>query len=141
MTHGFLLQPQKNCEPIGLKWIFKTKRNSQGEIIRHIAKLVAKGYVQKLGIDCEEVFAPIARMETIRVIIALAAQHGWRLHPLDVKFAFLNGEIMEVAYVKQPEGFIYRGKENYVYKLKKALYDLKQAPRAWYWKLQMSYFT
>ncbi|CAA6656059.1 unnamed protein product [Spirodela intermedia] len=125
-NHTWILTPAtKNCKPIGLKWIFKIKRNSQGKIIRHKAKLVAKGYVQKLGIDYEEVFAPVARMEIVRVIISLAAQNGWRLHHLDVKLAFLNRELEEEVFVKQPEGCIHRGKENYVYKLKKALYGLK----------------
>ena len=101
----------------------------------HKARLVAKGYSQRYGIDYEEVFAPVARFESIRVLMALAAQGRWELHHLDVKSAFLNGEIEEEIYVKQPEGFVLKGKEQCVFRLKKALYGLKQAPRAWYFKL------
>ena len=135
-SHTWELEsPPSNCKPIGLKWIFKLKKNPKGEIIRHKARLVVKGYSQKKGIDYEEVFAPVVRFETIRALIALAAQKKWMIHHLDVKSAFLNGEIEEVIYVQQPEGFSSKGKEGYVLRLKKALYDLKQAPRAWYFKL------
>ena len=96
-------------KPIGLHWIFKLKKNSNGEIAKYKARLVAKGYVQKAGVDYEEVFAPIARMETVRLIIALAAHNLWYIHHLDVKSAFLNGDLEEVVYVKQPEGFIQKG--------------------------------
>ncbi|KAD3642279.1 hypothetical protein E3N88_31503 [Mikania micrantha] len=121
--------------PIGLKWIFKVKKNAQGDVIRHKARLVAKGYIQEHGIDYDEVFAPVARMETIRLILALAAQKGWAVHHLDVKTAFLHGDLKEDVFVSQPEGFIKTGREHMVYKLSKALYGLKQAPRAWNLKL------
>ena len=127
--------PPPNCRPIGLKWIFKLKKNPQGEVIKHKARLVVKGYSQRKGIDYEEVYAPVVRFETIRLLIALAALKGWQIHHLDVKSAFLNGEINEVIHVKQMEGFLVKGKEGYVLRLKKALYGLKQAPRAWYIKL------
>ena len=127
--------PPPNCRPIGLKWIFKLKKNLQGKVIKHKARLVIKGYSQRKGIDCEEVYAPVVRFETIRLLIALAALKGRQIHHLDVKSAFLNGEINEVIHVKQPEGFLVKGKEGYVLRLKKALYGLKQAPRAWYFKL------
>ena len=129
-----MVTPPPECKPIGLKWVYKIKRNSHGDIVRYKARLVAKGYVQKLGIDYEEVFAPVARMETIRVLLALAAQEGWQVHQMDVKSAFLNGELEEV-YVKQPDGYIKKGREHLVMRLKKALFGLKQAPRAWYTKL------
>ena len=87
------------------------------------------------GVDFEQVFSPVARAESIRIIIALAAQFKWKLHHLDVKSTFLNGYIEEDIYVDQPEGFIKRGKESYVLKLRKALYGLRQAPRAWNNKL------
>ena len=90
-----------------------------------------KGYRQRYGIDYDEVFAPVARFESIRILIALAAQECWSLHHLDVKSAFLNGEIKEEIYVSQPEGYVKEGKEEWVLKLNKALYGLKQAPRAW----------
>src|ERR1043165_5730093 len=118
-------------KPIGLKWVFKVKRDASGQITKYKARLVAKGYVQQEGIDYNEVFAPVARIETIRLLLALAAQKGWQVHHLDVKSTFLHGELKEDVYVSQPDGFIKKGKENLVYKLKKALYGLKQAPRAW----------
>ena len=123
---------------IELKWVFKLKKNSDSEVIQHKARLVAKGYVQRQGIDFEETFAPVARMDTIRVILALAANYGWKIYHLDVKSAFLNGELEEDVYVTQPEGFKVTGKENMVLKLKKALYGLRQAPRAWNLKLDKS---
>lgn len=109
---------------IGLKWVFKLKRNAEGEVIKHKARLVAKGYVQKHGVDYEEVFAPLARIDTVKLILAMAANRGWKVHHLDVKIAFLNGELEEV-YVSQPEGYAIAGKEQYVLKLSKSLYGLK----------------
>ena len=105
--------------------------NAQGEIERYKARLVAKGYMQKAGIDYEEVFAPVARMETIRLLISLAAQNKWSIFQMDVKSAFLNGVLEEEVYIEQPLGYVKEGKENKVLKLKKALYGLKQALRAW----------
>ena len=96
--------------------------------------MVAKGYVQQQRIDFEEV-APVARMETIRLLIAIAAHNKWKLHHMDVKCAFSNGEIKEVVFVKQPQGFEVSGDEDKVYILHTALYGLKQAPRAWNIKL------
>jgi hypothetical protein len=118
--------------------VFKLKRNAEGEVIKHKARLVAKGYVQKQGIDFEEVFAPVARLDTVRLILALAANRGWQVHHLDVKTAFLNGELKEEVYVSQPDGFQVKGKEKHVLKLSKALYGLRQAPRAWNIKLDKS---
>jgi hypothetical protein len=120
---------------IGLKWIFKLKKNANGEVVKHKARLVAKGYVQQEGVDFDEVFAPVARLDTIRLILALAANRGWQVHHLDVKTAFLNGELEENVYIAQPEGYVEQGKEKMVLKLSKALYGLKQAPRAWNTKL------
>jgi hypothetical protein len=117
-------------KPIGLKWVFKLKRNSNGEVVKYKARLVAKGYVQKYGIDFEEVFAPVARLDTVRVLLAFAANNGWKVHHLDVKYAFLHGELEEEVYVSQPEGYKVKGREQEVFKLSKALYGLKQAPRA-----------
>ncbi|KAL0409127.1 UNVERIFIED_CONTAM: Retrovirus-related Pol polyprotein from transposon TNT 1-94 [Sesamum radiatum] len=109
-------------EAIGVKWVYKIKRNAKGEVERYKARLVAKGYKQKHGVDYEEVFAPVARLETIRLLIALAAQNRWPIHQMDVKSAFLNGTLEEEVYVKQPEGFSVIGHENKVLKLKKALW-------------------
>lgn len=107
------------------------KRDPNGKILKYKVRIVAKGYVQKQGVDYDEVFAPVARIETIRVILALAGSSGWRVHHLDVKSAFLNGRLEDEVYVKQPEGFERRNEEGKVYKLSKALYGLRQAPRAW----------
>lgn len=122
--------------PIGVKWVYKTKLNEDGEVDKHKARLVAKGYAQCYGIDYTEVFAPVARLDTIRSIIAVAAQSSWEIFQLDVKSAFLHGELKEDVYVRQPEGFIKKGEEGKVYKLRKALYGLKQAPRAWYSRIE-----
>ena len=130
-----LVKAPKSCKPIGVKWVYKLKKNPLGEIVKHKARLVVKGYRQRYGIDYEEVFAPVARFESIRILIALAAQECWSLHHLDVKSAFLNGEIKEEIYVSQPEGYVKEGKEEWVLKLNKALYSLKQEPRAWNAKL------
>ncbi|PNX87561.1 copia-type polyprotein, partial [Trifolium pratense] len=119
---------------IGVKWIFKTKYNERGEIEKHKARLVAKGYTQKHGIDYNDVFAPVARWDTIRTILALAAKESWNVFQLDVKSAFLHGDLAEDIYVEQPLGY-QKGNKNNVYKLKKALYGLKQAPRAWNGKI------
>ncbi|CAL2241191.1 unnamed protein product [Prunus armeniaca] len=117
---------------IGVKWVFKTKLNLDGTVQKHKARLVAKGYAQKPDIDYNETFALVARLDTIRTLIALAAQKGWKLFQLDVKSAFLNGVLEEEVYTEQPEGFEVKAASHKVYKLKKALYGLKQAPRAWY---------
>ena len=123
------------AKAIGLKWIFKIKRNSDGSINKFKARLVAKGYIQRHGVDFDEVFAPVARIETVRFLLALAASQGWQVHHLDVKTAFLHGDLKEEVYVSQPEGFVVKGQEGKVYRLKKALYGLRQAPRAWNEKL------
>ncbi|GJZ72806.1 retrovirus-related pol polyprotein from transposon TNT 1-94 [Tanacetum coccineum] len=127
-------------KPIGVKWVFKTKLNEKGEVEKHKARLVAKGYAQQYGVDYTEVFAPVARLDTIRLILALAAHHGWDVFQLDVKSAFLQGELKEEVFVQQPPGYEKKGEEDKVYKLTKALYGLKQAPRAWYSKIE-AYFV
>nr|GEV63257.1 ribonuclease H-like domain, reverse transcriptase, RNA-dependent DNA polymerase [Tanacetum cinerariifolium] len=119
-----------NQKAIGLKWVFK-KRDAKGNIIKYKARLVAKGYVQEQGIDFDEVFALVARIEIVRLILALVAYHGWQVHHLDVKSAFLHGNLKEEVYVTKPEGFVQQGNSEKVYKLTKALYGLRQAPRAW----------
>ncbi|KAL0318498.1 UNVERIFIED_CONTAM: Retrovirus-related Pol polyprotein from transposon RE2 [Sesamum angustifolium] len=99
---------------------------------KHKARLVAKGYSQLQGIDYTETFAPVARLDTIRALIAIAANKKWKIYQMDVKSAFLNGYVDEEIYVEQPQGFIAKGSEEKVLRLKKALYGLKQAPKAWY---------
>ncbi|GJV58621.1 retrovirus-related pol polyprotein from transposon TNT 1-94 [Tanacetum coccineum] len=120
---------------IPLKWIFKIKLDEYGDVLKNKARLVAKGYRQEAGIDFEESFAPVARLEAIRLFIAHAASMNMVIFQMDVKTAFLNGELNEVVYVSQPEGFVNPDHPSHVYRLKKALYGLKQAPRAWYDKL------
>ena len=112
----------KGHKAIALKWVFKLKRDTNGDIIKHKARLVAKGYVQRHGIDYEEVFAPVTRLETVRLLLALAVKNEWEVHHLDVKSAFLNGVLQEEVYVSQPKGYVIKGQEHKVYKLLKALY-------------------
>jgi len=116
--------------PISLKWVYKLKKDEKGMVTRHKARLVARGFMQQEGIDFEDAFAPVARMESVRVLLALAAQEGWKVHHMDVKSAFLNGDLKEEVYVRQPPGFAVAGEEGKVYRLRKALYGLRQAPRA-----------
>ncbi|CAH9103290.1 unnamed protein product, partial [Cuscuta epithymum] len=136
-----LVSLPKGKKAIGLKWVYRTKCNPDGSVSRHKARLVVKGYAQQEGIDYEETFSPVARFETVRVVLALAAQ--WRLpvFQLDVKSAFLNGELQEEVFVEQPQGFEKKNEPEKVYKLKKALYGLKQAPRAWYSKIDSFFIT
>ncbi|GKA48891.1 retrovirus-related pol polyprotein from transposon TNT 1-94 [Tanacetum coccineum] len=117
---------------ITLKWIYKVKLDEYGDVLKNKARLVAKGYRQEEGIDFEESFAPVARIEAIRIFIANAASKNMTIYQMDVKTAFLNGELKEEVYVSQPEGFVDPDHPTHVYRLKKALYGLKQAPRAWY---------
>ena len=129
----------EGVKKIGVKWVFKTKLNENGKVDKCKARLVAKGYAQQHGIDYTEVFAPVARWDTIRMVIALAARNGWSVYQLDVKSAFLHGELNEAVFIEQPQGYEKKGEEHKVYKLKKALYGLKQAPRAWYSRIE-AYF-
>ncbi|KAJ9545253.1 LOW QUALITY PROTEIN: hypothetical protein OSB04_024960 [Centaurea solstitialis] len=117
---------------IDLKWIFKNKKDEDGIVTRNKARLVAKGFKQQAGIDYDETFAPVARIEAIQIFLAYAAHKNFTVYQMDVKTAFLNGELKEEVYVSQPEGFVDRTKPTHVYILDKALYGLKQAPRAWY---------
>ncbi|GKA54862.1 retrovirus-related pol polyprotein from transposon TNT 1-94, partial [Tanacetum coccineum] len=117
---------------ITLKWIYKVKLDEMGGILKNKARLVARGYRQEEGIDFEESFAPVARLDAIRIFLAYAAHMNMIVYQMDVKTAFLNGILREEVYVSQPDGFVDQDNPNHVYKLKKALYGLKQAPRAWY---------
>eukprot|EP00253_Pinus_taeda_P004625 PITA_04625 len=117
---------------IGVKWVYKTKSNAEGKIDRHKARLVVKSYKQQQGKDYDETFAQVARMETFRTVLSIAAQHKWKIYQMDVKSAFLNGVLKEEVYVEQPPGYEFDGQEHKVCKLKKALYGLKQAPIACY---------
>jgi hypothetical protein len=117
------------------KWLYKIKHAADGSVEKFKARFVARGFSQKEGIDYDEIFAPVARYTSIRIIISLASVFDWKLHQMDVKTAFLNGEVEQEVYIEQPEGFVIHGKESHVCKLKKALYGLKQAPRAWYGRI------
>ena len=117
---------------IGNKWVYKIKRDGNDQVERYRARLVAKGYAQKEGIDFNEIFSPVVRLTTIRVVLAMCAAFDLHLEQLDVKTAFLHGELEEEIYMLQPEGFKEKGKENLVCRLTKSLYGLKQAPRCWY---------
>jgi len=134
-----LTQLPEGHKTIGVKWVYKTKLKENGEIDKHKARLVAKGYKQEFGVDYKEVFSPVARMDTIRLVLAMAAQNSWSIFQLDVKSAFLHGKLEEQVYIDQPPGYVKLGAEDKVYKLKKALYGLKQAPRAWYSRIE-AYF-
>nr|GFC70823.1 retrovirus-related Pol polyprotein from transposon TNT 1-94 [Tanacetum cinerariifolium] len=117
---------------IALKWIYKVKLDEYGDVLKNKARLVAKGYRKEEGIDFEESFAPVARIEAIHIFIANATSRNINVYQMDVKTAFLNGDLKEEVYVSQPEGFVDLDHSTHVYCLKKALYGLKQAPRAWY---------
>ena len=123
-------RPQQNV--VGTKWVFRNKQDEHGVVTRNKARLVAKGYSQVEGLDFDETFAPVARLVSIRILLAYATHHGFKLYQMDVKSAFLNGPIKEEVYVEQPPGFEDDKYPNHVFKLQKALYGLKQAPRAWY---------
>ncbi|GJU60465.1 retrovirus-related pol polyprotein from transposon TNT 1-94 [Tanacetum coccineum] len=117
---------------IKLKWIYKVKTDEFGRVLKNKARLVAQGFRQEEGIDFEESFTPVARIEAIRIFIANAAHKNMSIYQMDAKTAFLNGELKEEVYVSQPEGFVDQDNPSHVYKLKKALYSLKQVPRASY---------
>ncbi|GKA12027.1 integrase, catalytic region, zinc finger, CCHC-type containing protein [Tanacetum coccineum] len=117
---------------IKLKWIYKVKTDEFSGVLKNKARLVAQGFRQEEGIDFEESFAPVARIEAIRIFVANADNKNMMIFQMDVKTDFLNGELNEEVYVSQPKGFVDQEYPSHVYKLKKALYGLKQAPRAWY---------
>jgi hypothetical protein len=121
------LVPRPNQNVVGTKWVFHNKQDEHGVMTRNKARLVAKGYSQVKGLDFGETYAPVARLESIRILLAYATHHGFKLYQMDVKSAFLNGPIKEEVYVEQPPGFEDSEYPNHVYKLSKALYGLKQA--------------
>ena len=125
----------EGAKPIGCKWIFKTKKDSKGgNVERYKARLVAKGFTQKEGIDYKETFSPVSLKDSFRIIMALVTHFNLELHQMDVKTAFLNGDIDKTIYMVQPENFVSGDAKQMVCKLKKYIYGLKQASRQWYYK-------
>src|SRR6266542_1166182 len=117
---------------VGCKWVFTVKQTPEGKVDRYKARLVAKGYSQTYGIDYDETFAPVAKMSTVRTLISCATIFGWPLHQLDVKNAFLHGDLLEEVYMEISPGFMNQQASGKVCRLKKSLYGLKQSPRAWF---------
>ena len=109
-----LVIPPKDCKVINSKWVFKCKMGQHGQVECYKARLVAQGYSQRPGIDYDETFAPVVRFESVRSVIAIAVHGNMKLHQMDVKTTFLNGELREEVFIRQPEGFIKEGKENLV---------------------------
>ena len=129
-----LVELPKGRKALRNKWVFKLKKDSDGKLLKYKVRLVVKGFGQKKGIDFDEIFSPVVKMSSIRVVLSLTASLDLELEQLDVKTAFLHGDLNEEIYMSQPEGFEVKGKEHMVCKLKKSLYGLKQAPRQWYKK-------
>ena len=130
-----LVPRPKEKKVLSNRWVFKTKTDQNGKIEKHKARLVARGHVQKLGIDFEEVFAPVARYETIRTLIAAAVNDEMHIHQMDVISAYVQGELHDEIYMEQSETFVELGNEDKVCKLLRPLYGLKQSGREWYKKL------
>lgn len=124
-----------NANPISCKWVYKVKQKAEGSIERYKARLVARGFSQEYGLDYEETFSHVAKLTTMKVILALASVKKWKLWQMDVSNAFLYGDLDRVIYMEQPLGFVSNEYHNHVCKLKKALYGLKQSPKAWFGKI------
>lgn len=131
-----LVDVPESVKVIGVKWVYKTKLNEKGEVDKFKARLVVKGFHQTYRVDFYEVFAPVARWDTIRLILGLAAQEDWVVLQLNLKSTFLHGELSEDVFVEQPKRFEVAGGSEKVYRLKKALYGLRHAPRAWYSRME-----
>ncbi|RVW26826.1 Retrovirus-related Pol polyprotein from transposon RE2 [Vitis vinifera] len=134
MRHGTwdLIPPPINCHPVGCKWVFRVKRKADGSVDKFKARLVAKGYNQQPSVDYNETFSPVVKPATIRTLLSIAIMNGWPLKQMDVNNAFLHGNLTETVYMMQPPGFKDLSLPDYVCRLRKAIYDLKQAPKAWY---------
>jgi hypothetical protein len=121
--------------PIGRKWVFKKKLNAEGKVEKYKARLVAKGYSQVEGIDFGEIFSLVSKLTSIIFMLYVVAAFYFEVEQMDVKTTFLHGDLEEEIYMKQPEGFVVKGKKELVCKMKKSLYGLKQSPRMWYQKI------
>ncbi|WKA04180.1 hypothetical protein VitviT2T_022237 [Vitis vinifera] len=136
-NHSFeLVKLPKGKRALKNKWVYRVKQEEHTSQPRYKARLVVKGFNQKKGIDFDEIFSPVVNMSSIRVVLGLAASLDLEIQQMDVKTAFLHGDLDKEIYMEQPEGFVLKGKEDYVCKLKKSLYGLKQAPRQWYKKFE-----
>lgn len=120
---------------IDVKWVYRTKLNADGLVNKHKSRLVVKIYAQIFCVDLSETFALVTRLDTIKLIFAIATQKSWQIYQLDVKSSFLNGFLQEEIYFKHPGGFVLEGHEDKIYLLKKALYGLKQSPKIWYTRI------
>lgn len=136
-----LIPCPKNANVVGSKWVFRIKYHSDGSIERHKARLVAQGFTQLPEVDFSHTFSPVVKAATVRIILALAVQHNWALHQLDVKNAFLNGLLTKPVFMAQPPGFVDPRFPHHVCRLKKALYGLKQAPLAWFQRFSTFLYT
>ena len=130
-----LVPKPKDVKPISCKWVYKIKSRPNGSIERYKARLVAWGFSQQYGLDYDEMFSLVAKIAIVHILLALAAIKSWNLWHMNVKNAFLNRGLDREVYMEQPKGFENKLNPKYVYKLKKALYGLKKAPRAWYDKI------
>jgi hypothetical protein len=131
-----LVERLKGHNVIGTKWVYRNKQDQDGIVLRNKARLVAQGYTQVEGLDFRETYASVTRLEAIRILLSYACAHNIKLYQMDVKSVFLNGYINEEVYIEQPPDFEDDKKPDHVYKLKKALYGLKPAPRTWYKRLR-----
>jgi hypothetical protein len=135
-TRTWVLVPRPpGVNIVGSKWVFKTKHRPDGSIEKHKARLVARGFTQQLGIDYGDTFSPVVKPETVRLVLSIAVSRGWTLRQIDVSNAFLHGFLSEDVYMQQPPGFEDAQYPSHVCKLQRAIYGLKQSPRAWYARL------
>ena len=131
-----LVPPSPSQNIIGCRWVYKIKRNTDGTVSHYKAHLVAKGFHQRSGVDFSETFSPVVKSTTIRILLTLAVYNGWSLRQLDVNKAFLQGTFHEDVFMQQPLGFVDSSYSDHVCHLKKAIYGLRQSPRAWYMELK-----
>ena len=124
-----LVPPEEDQNVVGSGWVYKVKKNEDGSVHRFKARFVAQGYTQARGTDYKEIFSPVAKHTSLRTLLALANEHDLEIHQMKVKTAFLNGELDYDIYMSQPERFVNEDKPNYVWKLKRSIYGLKQSAR------------
>ena len=125
------MEPPKGIKPIRCKWIYKKNRGADGKVKAFKVRLVAKEFTKKGGIDYEETFLPIAMLKSIQILLSIAAHFNYEFWQIDIKIAFLNGHLEECTYMMQPDGFIEKGQEHMLCKLKRSIYGLKPASRSW----------